>query len=63
MTHQLAHLIFLEEVQELMEDFGLDQDTASNIAHDHLRDAGDTDTPSYKHLMGQPIPGCEHCDK
>ena len=56
------HEIFIDYVKELMEDFGLDAKTASDIAHDHLKDDGRTITNSPEEYLNTKLQGCSHCN-
>lgn len=56
-----THSIFIDEVMDLMQDFGLSEEEAKKIAHQWLRDRNGTNTNSYQELLDLLIPQCNHC--
>jgi hypothetical protein len=60
-NRHIIHHVFLDTVREIMDDFGLDEESACNVAHEWMTAAGDINSPSARDFLNTPIEGCSHC--
>jgi hypothetical protein len=59
----MDHQVFLEEVQQFMDDFDMPFDSAANLVHDLWLDNNKSYNKNAAEFLGKPLEGCAHCRK